>query len=68
MEAADIYTTGIGKKSDNAFDDAKKTCETWYQQWGEKDFVEAANEDWSERKNEKIDGKELSYYIEILGW
>ena len=41
MEAADIYTTGVGKKSDNVFNDGRETCESWYKQWGEKDFLEA---------------------------
>lgn len=68
MEAADIYTTGIGKKSDNVFNDGRKTCESWYKQWGEKDFLEAVNEDWKNRQNEEIDGKPLSYYLDILGW
>ena len=39
MEAADIYTTGIGKKSDNVFNDAKVTCESFYEQWGKKIFL-----------------------------
>ena len=68
MEAADIYTTGVGKKSDNVFNDGRETCESWYKQWGEKDFLEAVNEDWKNRQNEEIDGKLLSYYLDILGW
>lgn len=68
MEAADIYTTGVGKKSDNAFNDGRETCESWYKQWGEKDFIEAVTEDWKNRQNEEIDGKPLSYYLDILGW
>ena len=68
MEAADIYTTGVGKKSDNVFNDGRETCESWYKQWGEKDFLEAVNEDWKIRQNEEIDGKPLSYYLDILGW
>lgn len=68
MEGADIYTTGIGKKSDNVFNDARVTCQSWYEQWGEKEFVEIVNEDWNTRKNEKIDGKPLTYYLDILGW
>ena len=68
MEAADIYTTGVGKKSDNVFNDGRETCESWYKQWGEKDFLEAVNEDWKNRQNEEIDGKPLSYYLDILGW
>ena len=38
MEAADIYTTGIGKKSDNVFNDARVTCDGWYSDWGENDY------------------------------
>ena len=68
MEAADIYTTGVGKKSDNVFDDGKKTCEAWNNQWGEKDFIDTINEEWENRKNEEIDGKPLTYYLDILGW
>ena len=68
MEAADIYTTGVGKKSDNVFNDGRKTCESFYQQLGEKDFIDTVNEDWDNRKNEQIDGKPLSHYLDILGW
>lgn len=68
MEAADIYTTGVGEKSDNVFNDGRKTCESWYKQWGEKDFFEAVNEDWKNRQNEEIDDKPLKYYLDILGW
>ena len=32
------------------------------------DFLEAVNEDWKNRQNEEIDGKPLSYYLDILGW
>lgn len=68
MEAADIYTTGIGKKSDNVFNDGRASCESWYQQWGEKEFISIVEEDWKNRQNEQIDGKALSYYLDILGW
>lgn len=68
MEGAYIYTTGIGKKSDNVFNDARVTCQSWYEQWGEKEFVEIVNEDWETRKNEKVDGKPLTHYLDILGW
>ena len=68
MEAADIYTTGIGKKSNNVFNDARDTCNAWYSQWGENDFFEAAYSDWENRKNEKIDGQPLTHYLTILGW
>lgn len=66
MEAFDILTTG--GKSDNAFDDAKKTCESWYKQWGEKDFFEAVNEDWKNKQNEQLNGKPLTEYLNTLGW
>lgn len=68
MEAADIYTTGIGKKSDNVFNDGRDTCNTRYSQWGENDFFEAVYIDWGNRKTEKIDGQPLTYYLTILGW
>jgi len=68
MEAADIYTTGIGKKSDNVFNDGRDTCNTWYSQWGENDFFEAVYIDWENRKTEEIDGQPLTYYLTILGW
>ena len=68
MEGADIYTTGIGKKSDNVFNDGRETCEQWYQQWGEEQFIKAVSEDWNNRQNELIDGKPLSHYLDILGW
>lgn len=66
MEAADIYTTG--GNSGSAFNDAKKQCESWYKQWGEKDFLEVVNEDWNNRQNEQIEGKPLSHYLDVLGW
>lgn len=68
MEGADIYNTGIGKKSNNVFDDARETCNGWYNDWGEDEFYSAVNEDWSNRQNEEIDGKPLTYYIEILNF
>ena len=66
MEAADIYTTG--GNSSNAFNDAKKQCESWYKQWGEKDFIEAVTEDWNNRQNEQLNGKPLAEYLNTLGW
>lgn len=68
MEAADIYTTGIGGNPNTAFEDAKATCDGWYSKWGQKDFYDAVYTDWEDRKNETIDGKDLSYYLSILGW
>ena len=68
MEAADIYTTGIGKKSDNVFNDARVTCDGWYSDWGEKDFFDAVYTDWENRKTEQVDGEPLTHYLDILGW
>lgn len=68
MEAADIYTTGIGKKSDNAFNDARVTCDSWYLDWGEDDFFDAVYTDWENRKTEQVDGQPLTYYLDVLGW
>ena len=68
MEASDIYTTGVGKKSDNVFNDAKTTCERFKNTLGEKDFIETVTEDWKNRQNEQIEGKTLSYYLDQLGW
>lgn len=68
MEAADIYNTGIGRKSSNVFDDAKATCEGWYSDWGEKDFFDAVYTDWDNRKSETIEDKDLNHYLNVLGW
>lgn len=68
MEAADIYSTGIGKKTDNVFTDAKNTCQTFYDGDAAESFYEAVNIDWSYRSEETIDDKLLSYYTDKLGW
>ena len=68
MEAADIYNTGIGGNKNTAFDDAKNTCERNYESWSKKDFHDAVYEDWENRKNEVIEGKNLEYYLNVLGW
>lgn len=68
MEGADIYTTGIGKKSDNVFDDAKDTCNSWYNDWGDDKFYSIVDEDWDNRKDEQIDNKPLTYYLEIVNF
>lgn len=68
MEASDIYTTGVGKKTDNVFNDAKATCEGFKDMLGEKDFINTVAEDWKNRQNEQIEDKPLSYYLDILGW
>lgn len=66
MEAADIYASGIGGSRGSAFDDALKTCQSWEREWN--DFEEIVEADWSIRKDEEIDGKPLSHYLEVLGW
>lgn len=68
MEASDIYTTGVGQKTDNVFDDAKVTCESFKETLGEEDFISTVEEDWKNRQSEQIEGKPLSYYLDILGW
>lgn len=71
MEAYDIYATGIGKKSKNIFNDGRETCteflrETYHND--EEKFIAAVNIDWENKKGELIDGKNLEYYLSILGW
>lgn len=68
MEASDIYTTGIGKKTENIFADAKNTCQSFYDSGTTEGFYEAINLDWENRSEEKIDDKPLTYYIDKLGW
>lgn len=68
MEAADIYTTGIGGDKSTAFEDAKETCKSWHREWLEKDFYDSVYEDWENRKTETIEGKNLDYYLNVLGW
>lgn len=67
-EAADIYNTGIGGDRNHAFDDAKETCQKWYKDWGEKDFIETSNINWEDRKGEVIEGKTLQEYLDALNW
>lgn len=68
MEAADIYTTGVGKKSDNVFNDGREACEDLKKQLGDANFGEVVNADWANRKDEQIDGKPLEHYLTILDW
>ena len=68
MEAADIYTTGIGQKTDNVFNDGRAACEIMRDSFGETEFIDSVDTDWEDRKDELIDGKPLSYYLGILGW
>ena len=32
------------------------------------EFIKIVEEDWKNRQNEQIEGKPLSYYLNILGW
>lgn len=69
MEASDIFNTnGVGSKTDDWWDDAKKTCEEWQMSWTREDFVSSANEDWENRKNETIEGRTLAEWLESLSW
>lgn len=71
MEAFDINTTGIGAKTDNAFNDGRETCEWMFKsvyKSDEKDFIETVSIDWEDRKSEQIDGEAMPYYLSILGW
>lgn len=71
MEAFDIQTTGIGRKTDNAFNDGREHCESLLKDvyGNDKDaFIKDVDTDWSNRKNEKVDDKDMTYYLSILGW
>lgn len=71
MEAFDIHTTGIGAKTDNAFNDGRETCEWMFKsvyKGDEKDFIKTVGIDWEDRKSEQIDGESMPYYLGILGW
>ena len=67
MEAADLYATG-GQKSNNVFNDARETCEEFYKNESEDEFFEAIRIDWGNRKSETIEGENLEYYLNELGW
>lgn len=71
MEAFDIHTTGIGGKTNNAFNDGRETCEQMFRDVyknDEKTFISDVSIDWESRKNEQIDGEAMPYYLGILGW
>ncbi len=73
MEAADIYNNSnrIGAKSNNVFNNARKHCESIVSKvykHDEKTFISDVNIDWSTRKNEVIEGKYLTHYLNVLGW
>ena len=67
MEAYDLYTYGTSSGG-NVFDEAKVTCEGNYNNWGANDFYEAVRIDWDNEKSEEIDGHNLEYYLDNLGW
>lgn len=71
MEAADIHTTGIGAKSNNVFNDGRDTCNSMFNNvYGgdEAMFISDVKIDWDSKKDMQIDGKDLTYYLSILGW
>lgn len=71
MEAADIYTTGVGNKSGNSFDDGKASCENMLKttfQGDKNEFIKVIGEDWSNRKSETIEDKSLEHYYSVLNW
>lgn len=67
MEAADIYTTGIGKRV-IMFSMTDEILAILGIHSSENDFFEAVYIDWENRKTEEIDGQPLTYYLTILGW
>jgi hypothetical protein len=71
MEAFDIRVTGIGVETNNAFNDGRKLCESLVKETydnNKDEFIKDIDTDWSNRSNEKIDGKDMIYYLSILGW
>jgi hypothetical protein len=71
MEAYDINTTGIGAKTDNAFNDGRKFCELLFNDVYKNDrdsFISDVATDWNTKKSKQVDGKDLTYYLSILGW
>ena len=71
MEAFDIQTTGLGARTDNSFNDGREFCEYLLKdvyKGSEEAFMKDVDTDWSSRKEETIDGKDMTYYLSILGW
>lgn len=71
MEAADIYTTGFGAKTDNAFNDGRDACNSIYVSTyasNDKQFASDINSEWTTRKGQIIDSKTLEYYLSVLDW
>jgi|GEM_PF-6217136 hypothetical protein len=69
MEASDIYRTG--GNSSNAFSTARTTCDTMYSsvyKYDQDTFMSDVTIDWNSRKNERIDGNDLTYHLNNLGW
>lgn len=70
MEASDLYNFG-GAKSNNVFNDAREWCEqelvSTYKN-NKDEFIKVVETDWGSRKDEQVDGKDLSYYLSVLGW
>ena len=69
MEASDINRTG-GNRS-TLFETAKTTCDTMYSSVYQSDrelFISDVTIDWSSRKSERIDGNDLTYHLNNLGW
>lgn len=70
-EGYDIHTTGVGHKSDNVFNDGRKHCQFMFKEVYKGDteeFINDINIDWDDKKNEEVDGKPLTYYLDILAW
>lgn len=71
MEGYDIHTTGAGAQSDNVFNDGRKYCESSLKTVYKNDknlFIKDVDIDWASNKDKDVDGKPLTYYLEILGW
>lgn len=71
MEAIDVQTTGVGRKSENVFNDARDTCNWMFTDIyssNETDFASSVNSDWDTRHSETLEGKSAEYYLSILGW
>lgn len=71
MEAYDIHTTGVGAKSDNVFNDGRETCTSLFSSVYDGDeemFISDVSTDWANNKDNQVDGKPLTHYLDILGW
>jgi hypothetical protein len=62
--------TGVGKKTDNAFNDGCKFYESLLKDVYSNDKVAILKDvdtDWSNRNSEGVDDKDMTYYLGILG-